>query len=136
LTPDDLNHIVFKKLTFEISICATGHFGKFGVSLIGNFSLSVYRFNRSKARVAFYLISSMTNLDKLIGALSDRMEWKMEPSVFFSPVNYTVFALHVRIMSLPLPPAEAENGQSSGGLGGRDRRKPVVIDKVRNLSVI
>ncbi len=33
-------------------------------------------------------------------------------------------------MSLPLPPAEAENGQSSGVLGGRDRRKPVVIDKV------
>ncbi len=38
-------------------------------------------------------------------------------------------------MSLPLPPAEAENGQSSGGLGGRDRRKPVVIDKVNQVSV-
>jgi hypothetical protein len=40
--------------------------------------------------------------------------------------------LHIfigRIMSLPLPPAETENGQLTGGT--RDRRKPAVIDKVR-----
>jgi hypothetical protein len=41
LAPDDLNHILFKKLTFKISICGTGHSGKSGSVNIGNFSVYI-----------------------------------------------------------------------------------------------